>query len=64
MIDVGEFRQPAKAQNHALPGNPIFIAVAFAQPEIGMGGLFCQAIFPDCLDVHASKITINRLISK
>lgn len=40
LIDVGEFGQPAKTQNHSLAGNPIFIAVAFAQPEIGMSGFF------------------------
>jgi hypothetical protein len=55
MIKIRKFKQPAKTQNHSLAGNPMFIAVAFAQPEVGMGVLLCYAIFPDCLDVHTAK---------
>ena len=64
LIDVGELKQSAKTQNHSLAGNTLFIAVAFAQPEIGMRGFFCEAIFTDCLDVHTPKFRLNQLISK
>jgi len=42
----------------------MLIAVALAQPEIGMGGLFCLVIFSDRLDKHALKIVSNQLIFK
>ena len=42
----------------------MFIAITFAQPEIGMSALFRLTIFSDRLDKHAVKIISNQLISK
>lgn len=50
-----EVRATGQDPDHSLSGNPRFIAIAFAQPEVGMGVLFCYAIFSDCFDVPVAK---------